>query len=159
MIAHHLARPLFRRPFKGYRGVAPRRFDKARFPVLFKARCPFHGEPDAVHEPHVCNGFPEGDGKSFFGHEFRLRRHHRLPGSRLRQFVAHALLFGSVRLGQDEFFHEPLDERRFARPHGTDDSDVDLSARARGNILINAEIFHTTLRCFLVYPMAEETRI
>ena len=159
VIAHHLAGPLLRRRFKGHGRLAPRRLDEAGLAVLLKSRRSAHGETDAIHKAHARIRLPEGNGDRLLGHKLGLRRHHRPARGRLRQFIDHALSFRPLRPREHEFLHEPLDKGRFTRPDRPHDTDVDLPARARRNVLIYADIFHTPLRCFLVYPMAEERRI
>ena len=144
MLAHDLlgAEPRRRREFHLF--LAPRRVHQPRLAVFLRAERPLHGEAHAVHHAQVHVQPARGlQMRAALGDELRLGGHHGLAACRLRQLVACAgarVLVRDVR--QHHFLHEPLDKGGFARPHRTDDPDIDVALRPLCDVLVNTASYH-----------------
>ena len=78
----------------------------------------------------------------FLRYELRLGSHDGLTAAALGQFVTGSLLAIWVfNAGNDQFFHDSLDQGGFSGSHRPHNTDVDITAGSCGNVLINA--FHS----------------
>ena len=139
MLPDDAARADLGRLAEGDRFFRPRRVDHARLPLFALSERFRHDIAHAVDHFHPHSGaLPEEDVHRLVRDEFRLRRHHGLPGTRLRQFIHRARAVVLVRYpGDHRVFHEFADKSGFARAHRADDADVDIATRAGRDILVD----------------------
>ena len=139
---------------KGYIIIEPWSANHPRLLILRISECARYHIAHAVHHAHAHRDIVIADIKldSFIRNEFRLGRHDRPPCSALGQFVynAFACIFVSD-LRQNHKIHKSLNKGRFARAHGADNTDIDVTSGTLFNIPVNTCIRHTNLRSSLSY--------
>ena len=113
--------------------------DKARHAVFLKSRRSFYRITHAVNEPHPCDSVLHFEFRRLFGDKLWLGGHDGASACRLRQFVRVSLFLCACHLREHQLLHELFDECGLARSDGTDNADIDVSARPRCNVLIYAE--------------------
>ena len=139
MIADDPTRPVLRRLIEGNFLLAPGRLYKARHAVFLKSRRSFYRITHAVNEPHPCDSVLHFEFRRLFGDKLWLGGHDGASACRLRQFVRVTLFLCACHLREHQLLHELFDECGLARSDGTDNADIDVSARPRCNVLIYAE--------------------
>ena len=124
--------------------VVPRGFDHTRRVVLDIAQRGGHDIAHAVDHSHPeGSGLVQTDLDGFLRNEFRLGGHDGASGSRLRHFIGGSLyLVLAAHVGNDQRFHELLDEGGFARSHRTDHAYIYIAAGAFGDVSVDFGVSH-----------------
>lgn len=129
---------------KGHSVVEPGAFDQARGVVLLVAERPVHHITHAVHQP----GAETAPARKLhihrlFGDKFRLGGHNGAAGRRLGQLVGGAGPLGVVfDVGQKHQLGKPFDQGAFSGAHRSHHADIDITAGALGNVLVNLFLRH-----------------
>ena len=139
----------------GDRFVLPRRRDHPRLVV-------FHGTDGSVY--HIAHRVDEphgqgrravrGDLDRVLRDKFRLCGHDGLAGAALRQLILGPFPLVQVAdVRNDQLLHKPLDESGFSRPHRPDYPDIDVAARASGNVGVEITHNDSLPQSLVVHPM------